>query len=115
MPSAPLSFAHASACAAGSEVIVSSARSAASIQTILSLRSAAKDACCSAFDTERYASDRSVYLPTTAIFTTWVSESTSSASAIHSLRNPADVSCVSWRRASMFAVAPWWWRRSGTR
>ena len=70
MPSAPLSFAHASACAAGSEVIVSSARSAASIQTILSLRSAANDACWSAFDTERYASDRSVYLPTTAIFTT---------------------------------------------
>lgn len=44
---------------------------AAQLIRTLSLRLAAMHACCSALVTDRYASDRSVYLPTMAMVTGW--------------------------------------------
>jgi hypothetical protein len=66
-------------------------------------------------ETERYASESSVYLPTTAMLTSTCSESTNSASEIHALRFARWKPSCSERRVRRRLVTPWWCSRSGTR
>mmetsp|Transcript_38821 Transcript_38821/g.95980 ORF Transcript_38821/g.95980 Transcript_38821/m.95980 type:complete len:305 (+) Transcript_38821:515-1429(+) len=86
MPSLAFSCAHAVMYLAGSVFSCSTSRSCASIQLILILRSHAYEAWLSAIVTEKYASPNDVYLPTTAILVSTVSESTRAASERHSGR-----------------------------
>mmetsp|Transcript_5559 Transcript_5559/g.11288 ORF Transcript_5559/g.11288 Transcript_5559/m.11288 type:complete len:221 (-) Transcript_5559:864-1526(-) len=97
------STAHAAACFSGLLSLVASSRSPASTQRTLTLTFKCMDACDRALTTDKYASSKPVYFPTSAISTLRVKLSTVCARLDHDSRSGVGCMLVS---PSTFLIIP---------